>query len=39
MTELLVCGECKTPYRRCTWTKNGTKKIMWRCINRLDYGK
>lgn len=22
-----------------TWTKNGTKKIVWRCINRLDYGK
>lgn len=39
LTELLVCGECKTPYRRCTWTQNGTKKIVWRCINRLDYGK
>lgn len=39
LTELLVCGECKTPYRRCTWIKNGTKKIVWRCINRLDYGK
>lgn len=39
LTELLVCGECKTPYRRCTWTKNGTKKIVWRCINRLDFGK
>lgn len=39
LTELLVCGECKTPYRRCTWTMKGQKKIMWRCINRLDYGK
>lgn len=39
MTELLVCGECKTPYRRCTWTTGGKKKIVWRCINRLDYGK
>lgn len=39
MTELLVCGECKTPYRRCTWTASGQKKIVWRCINRLDYGK
>lgn len=39
MTELLVCGECKTPYRRCTWTAGGEKKIVWRCINRLDYGK
>ena len=39
LTELLVCGECKTPYRRCTWTVGGKKKIVWRCINRLDYGK
>ena len=39
LTELLVCGECKTPYRRCTWTVGDKKKIVWRCINRLDYGK
>lgn len=39
LTELLVCGECGTPYRRCTWTVGGKKKIVWRCINRLDYGK
>lgn len=39
LTELLICGECGTPYRRCTWTVKGKKKIVWRCINRLDYGK
>ena len=39
LTDLLVCGECKTPYRRCTWTAGGKKKIVWRCINRLDFGK
>ncbi len=39
LTELLICGECKTPYRRCTWTVKGKKMIVWRCINRLDYGK
>ena len=39
LTERLLCGECKTPYRRCTWTAKGKKKIVWRCINRLDYGK
>ena len=39
LTELLVCGECGTPYRRCTWTACGNKRIVWRCINRLDYGK
>lgn len=39
LTELLLCGECGTPYRRCTWTVGGEKKIVWRCISRLDYGK
>ena len=39
LTELLVCGECGTPYRGCTWTSCGKKRIVWRCINRLDYGK
>lgn len=39
LTELLVCGECKTSYRRCTWTAGGKRKIVWRCINRLDFGK
>ena len=39
LTEQLVCGECGTPYRRCTWTSCGNKRIVWRCISRLDYGK
>ncbi len=39
LTELLICGECGTPYRRCTWTARGEQKIVWRCISRLDYGK
>ena len=39
LTELLICGECYTPYRRCTWTAHGRKQIVWRCIKRLDYGK
>lgn len=39
LTELLSCGECGTAYRRVTWTQNGAKRVVWRCINRLDYGK
>jgi DNA invertase Pin-like site-specific DNA recombinase len=39
LTELLVCGECGKPYRRCTWSKNGQKKVVWRCVSRLDFGK
>ena len=39
LSELLICGECGTPYRRVTWTAKGFKEIKWRCINRLQYGK
>lgn len=39
LTERLVCGECGTLYKRCTWTQKGEKRIVWRCISRLDYGK
>lgn len=38
LTELLICGSCGTPYRRVTWARNGKKKIVWRCINRLEHG-
>ena len=38
LTDLLFCGACGTPYRRCTWSKRGKTKIVWRCISRLDYG-
>ena len=38
LTELLVCGECGTPYRRCTWTSLGRKYPVWRCTSRLNYG-
>lgn len=38
LTEVLQCGECGTKYRRVTWSKKGKKKIVWRCVNRLDYG-
>lgn len=39
LSELLICGNCGTPYRRCTWTAGGKKQIVWRCISRLDHGK
>lgn len=39
LTELLICGHCGTPYRRTTWSKKGTKQIVWRCISRLEHGK
>jgi site-specific DNA recombinase len=39
LSERLVCGECGTLYRRCTWRKNGKTRVVWRCVSRLDYGK
>ena len=39
LTELLICGKCKTSYRRCTWSHHGKKKVVWRCINRMEFGK
>ena len=38
LSELLVCGECGTPYKRCTWSRNGKKRIVWRCVSRLEFG-
>lgn len=39
LTELLSCGNCGSPYRRVTWTRPEGRKIVWRCINRLENGK
>lgn len=39
LTDLLVCGECGSPYRRRTWTRNGKTTRVWRCLNRVEHGK
>ncbi len=39
LSERLVCGECGTMYRRCTWMQKGVKRVVWRCTSRLEYGK
>ena len=39
LTELLVCGECGSPYKRVTWARNGKKQIVWRCVSRLEFGR
>ena len=38
LTELLICGECGTPYRRAVWTQTGEKRPVWRCVSRLEHG-
>ena len=39
LTEVLHCAECGSRYKRVTWSLHGKKKIVWRCVSRLDYGK
>ena len=38
LSDRIVCGECGTLYRRCTWTSRGRKYPVWRCTSRLNYG-
>ncbi len=39
LTDIVVCGECGAKYKRVTWARNGEKKIVWRCANRLKHGR
>lgn len=38
LTEVLICGECGSPYRRRTWIIKGEKKVVWRCLSRVENG-
>ncbi len=38
LSELLFCGVCGSPFRRKTWTRNGVKKIYWRCLYHMEKG-
>lgn len=38
LTGKVICGECGYGYRRVTWARNGKKKIVWRCTERLENG-
>lgn len=37
-SDLLVCDSCGNRYRRCMWISGGKKKIVWRCITRIEHG-
>lgn len=37
---LIICGDCGAKYRRTMWVeKNGDKKHVWRCVNRIQDGE
>ena len=38
LSDIMICGECGTPYRRVVWNSHGKKLPVWRCINRIDHG-
>lgn len=38
LSGILICGVCNSPYRRCTWKRNGKTRIVWHCQNRLSKG-
>lgn len=38
ITGMVICGKCGHEYRRVTWAKKGKKKIVWRCLSRLESG-
>ena len=39
LSERLVCGICGSHYRRVHWSIHGRREVVWRCINRLEFGK
>ena len=28
---------CGSPYKRVTWARDGKKRIVWRCVSRLEF--
>lgn len=38
LSELLICAECGSPYKRKTWTNGNEKRIYWRCLDRIEHG-
>lgn len=38
LTDVMICGECGSRYKRCTWARKGHKQIVWRCTSRLEHG-
>lgn len=39
LSELLICGECGSTYRRQQYVIKGERTPVWRCLNRLESGK
>ena len=38
LSEILICGECGSAYRRRQWKICGKTVPVWRCLNRVEHG-
>jgi len=38
LSDVLICGECGSPYRRKTWIRKSGNKVVWRCLSRIEHG-
>lgn len=38
LSDLLICGQCGSHYRRRQKNKKGKTQYVWRCINRMEHG-
>lgn len=38
LSDVLICGECGSPYRRKIWIRKNGNKVVWRCLSRIEHG-
>ena len=38
LANIMICSDCGQPYRRLTWSREGVKRIVWRCKERVENG-
>ena len=38
LSSIVFCDECGDIFRRITWSYKGQKKILWKCVSRVEHG-
>ena len=38
LSSIVYCSKCGDIYRRIAWNNRGKHSIVWRCVNRVEYG-
>lgn len=39
LSDKIVCGNCRSVYRRISWRRPEGPKVVWRCLTRMELGK